>query len=326
MTLLLSRADVARHLAMPALASAMGDAYIRHSTEPMQPAPQRARAQIADGATVVVNFPGVLSGYDCYTVKVNAKTLANPALGLPFLRGAVLLIERETGALRAIVESSLLTAMRTAAAGALGVTMLARPEASTVALLGAGVQGTWHLGALQATGRLGRVRIYDPVATRSAQLASELTRSLGVDAGAAESTRAACDGADIVIAVTTSRAPILDLSLVAAGAHVSAFGADEPGKVELAPELVRAAKVIVDDRALALTDGALNVGARAGDFDGGVIHAELGEVLAGRQRGRESADEITIFAAVGLAWQDLVAAELCYRAARDANAGTEIDF
>ncbi|HWE29919.1 MAG TPA: hypothetical protein VHB97_18035, partial [Polyangia bacterium] len=114
MTLVLSRADVARHLAMPALASAIGDAYIRHSTEPMQPPPQRGRAHIADGATVVVNFPGVLSGYDCYTVKVNAKTVANPALGLPFLRGAVMLIERETGALRAIVESSLLTAMRTA--------------------------------------------------------------------------------------------------------------------------------------------------------------------------------------------------------------------
>jgi ornithine cyclodeaminase len=237
-----------------------------------------------------------------------------------------MLIERETGALRAIVESSLLTAMRTAAAGALGVTMLARPDASTVALLGAGVQGTWHLGALQATGRLGRVRIYDPVATRAAQLASELVRSLGVDASVAESTRAACDGADIIIAVTTSRAPILDLSLVTPGAHVSAFGADEPGKVELAPELVRVAKVIVDDRALALTDGALNVGARSGDFDGGVIHAELGEVLAGRKRGRVDAGEITIFAAVGLAWQDLVAAELCYRAARDANAGTEVDF
>ena len=82
MTLVLSRADVARHLAMPALASAIGDAYIRHSTEPMQPPPQRARAHIADGASVVVNFPGVLSSYDCYTVKVNAKTVANPALGL----------------------------------------------------------------------------------------------------------------------------------------------------------------------------------------------------------------------------------------------------
>jgi ornithine cyclodeaminase/alanine dehydrogenase-like protein (mu-crystallin family) len=325
-TLLLSRAEVARHLSMPALASAVGDAYIRHSTEPMAPAPQRARAHIADGVSVVVNFPGVLSGYECYTVKVNAKTTGNPALGLPFLRGAVLLIERETGALRAIVESSLLTAMRTAAAGALGVTALARADATTVALFGAGVQGTWHLGALQATERLGRVRIYDLEGARAAQLAGELTRSLGVEASAAASPQEACDGADIVIAVTTSRAPILDRSLVAPGTHVSAFGADEPGKVELAPELVRAAKVIVDDRALALTDGALNVGARAGDFDGGVIHAELGEVLAGRKKGRERADEITIFAAVGLAWQDLVAAELCYRAARAANAGTWIDF
>lgn len=325
-TLLLSRADVARHLSMPALAAAIGDAYIRHSTEPLEPRPQRARANIAAGASVVVNFPGVLSGYDCYTVKVNAKTAANPPLGLPFLRGTVLLIERETGALRAIVESSLLTAMRTAAAGALGVTALARADASTIALLGAGVQGTWHLGALEATGRLGSVRIYDLEPARAQQLAGELTRSLGLDARAVASAKEACDGADIVIAVTPSRVPIVDGTLVAPGAHVSAFGADEPGKVELAPELVRAAKIVVDDRALALTDGALNVGALRGDFDGSVIHAELGEVLAGRAKGRERADEITVFAAVGLAWQDLVAAELCYRAALAADAGTWIDF
>jgi ornithine cyclodeaminase len=328
-TLLLSRNEVARLLPLGELAAAIGDAYIRHSTGPRDqlPArPQRARAQLDEARSVVVNFPGVLDGYDCYTVKVNAKTLSNPAAGLPFLRGTVLLIERATGALRAVVESSLLTAMRTAAAGALGVTALARPGAAKVALFGAGVQGTWHLGALQAIGRLGEARLYDPEHARAEQLAVELRAGLGVSARAVATPREACEDADVIVAVTPSRVPILDCTLVKPGMHVSAFGADEPGKVELDPALVRAAKVVVDDLTLALTDGALNVGAATGELDGSAIHGELGEVLAGRRSGRERDDEITIFGNVGLAWQDLVAAELCYQHALAVGGGTWIDF
>jgi len=329
-TLVLSRSDVARHLPLRALASAIGDAYIRHSTQPADseivPRPQRARAEVGEGQSVVVNFPGVLAGYDAYTVKVNAKTQANPAAGLPFLRGAILLIDRETGGLRAILDSSLVTAMRTAAAGALGVTALARPGASTIALLGAGVQGTWHLGALSAIGRLGEARIYDVAPARAEQLARELEKSLEIKARAATSPRDAIEGADVVVAVTTSRVPILDETLIKPGMHVSAFGADEPGKVELGAALCKRSKLVVDDRALSLTDGALNVAATAGELDASAIHAELGEVLVGRAKGRERDDEITIFGAVGLAWQDLVAAELCYRQALEAGGGTFIDF
>jgi len=325
-TLILSRSDVARHLPLRGLASAIGDAYIRHSTDPPEARPQRASAQLGGGQSVVVSFPGVLHGYDAYTVKVNAKTQANPAVGLPFLRGAILLIDRDSGALRAILDSALLTAMRTAAAGALGVTALARPGASKVALFGAGVQGTWHLGALAAIGRLDEARIFDVERVRAHQLATELDKSLGVAARAVDTPREAVDGADVIVAVTTSRVPILDEALVRPGMHVSAFGADEPGKVELAPSLVKRAKVVVDDRTLALTDGALNVGALAGEVDGAHIHAELGEVLAGRKKGREADDEITIFGAVGLAWQDLVAAELCYRQAVAAGAGIWVEL
>jgi ornithine cyclodeaminase len=188
------------------------------------------------------------------------------------------------------------------------------------------VQGTWHLGALRAIDRLGEARIFDVEPARAEQLANELRESLAVEARAFPSARAAIEGADVIVAVTTSRVPILDRDLVQPGMHVSAFGADEPGKVELATPLLRAAKVVVDDRTLALTDGALNVAAMARELDAGAIHAELGEVLAGRKPGRERDDEITIFGAVGLAWQDLVAAELCYRQALAANGGTWVEL
>lgn len=323
-TLLLSRADVARHLPLRELASAIGDAYMRHSTEPPENEAQRAHSSVDGSASCVVNFPGLLRGYDCYTVKVNARTPSNRAEGLPLAIGTILLIERATGRVRAILESSLVTAMRTAAAGALGATVLARPGAATVALFGAGVQGTWHLGALQATGRLGAARIFDVEPARAAQLAEELQKSLELDARPAKSPRDAIEGADMVVLVTPSRVPLVDEELIEPGMHVSAFGADEPGKVELSSALIRKAKVVVDNRALALTDGALNVGATAGELDGGAIHAELGEVLAGRKPGRERDDEITIFASVGLAFQDLVAAQLVYDRAVAAGAGTWI--
>ena len=326
-TLILSRSDVARYLPLRTLASAIGDAYIRHSTDGADvPRPQRARAQLDAGASVVVSLPGALAGYDSYTVKVNAETAGNPAAGLPFIRGAILLIERDTGALRAILDSSLVTAMRTAAAGALGVTALARPGACKVALFGAGVQGTWHLGALHAIDRLDEARIYDVEPARARQLADELSGSLGVAARAAASPADAAEGADVIVAVTPSRVAILDDTLVRPGMHLSAFGADEPGKVELASSLVARARVVVDDRSLALTDGALNVGAMAGELSAANIHAELGEVLAGRKPGRERDDEITIFGAVGLAWQDLVAAEVCYRQAVDACGGSWVEL
>lgn len=325
-TLVLSRADVARHLPLRALASAIGDAYIRHSTEPLEPRPQRARSQIGEGRSVVVNFPGVLSGYDAYTVKVNAKTVANPAAGLPFLRGAILLIERDTGALRAILDSSLVTAMRTAAAGALGVTALARKEASTIALFGAGVQGTWHLGALAAIGRLGEARIYDVAPARAEQLATELEKSLEVKARAATSPRDAADGADVIIAVTTSRVPILDETLVKPGMHVSAFGADEPGKVELAASLCKRAKLVVDDRPLALTDGAINVAATASELDGGAIHAELGEVLAGRKPGREREEETILLWHRGLGITDIALGAAMLEKAKRLGIGQRLSF
>lgn len=327
-TLVLSRADVARHLPLGELAARIGDAYIRHSTEPPEPdaRPQRARAAFDGGRSCVVNFPGLLRGYDCYTVKVNAKTPANRDTGLPFLIGTILLIERDTGRVRAILESSLVTAMRTAAAGALGVTVLAKPGPAKVALFGAGVQGTWHLGALQATGRLAGARIFDVERGRAEQLAEELKSSLEVDAQAARTPEEAVADADVIILVTPSRVPILDGKLVRPGVHVSAFGADEPGKVELDAALMKRAKLIVDDRALALTDGALNVAASAGELDGGAIFAELGEVMAGRKPGREHADEITIFASVGLAFQDLVASQLVYDRAVAAGAGTLISL
>ena len=133
--------------------------------------------------------------------------------------------------------------------------------------------------------------------------------------------QAAADGADVIIAVTTSRAANPRRDAGQPGVHVSAFGADEPGKVELAASLCKRAKLVVDNRTLALTDGVINVAASAGELDAAAIHAELGEVLSGARAGASVTTRSQSSVPSGWPRQDLVAAELCYRQAVEAGAG-----
>jgi alanine dehydrogenase len=323
-TLALSRGDVAALLRMDELVDAIRAAYITHLLDPASP-PQKAAAALGDGSTTVV-FPGVLTDADSYTVKVNAKFPGNVAAGLPFLVGTILLLDRATGIPLAILESSLITAMRTAAAGVIGVEALARAGALKVALLGAGVQGEWQLRALHQSGRIDRVAVFDLVPERAVDLAARLGVELHIPITAATSPAEAIAKAGILIAVTQSRTPIVTPDLVHPGLHINAFGADEPGKVEVHPDVVRGALMVVDDRHLALTAGTLNVAHANGELDQSDIDAEIGEVLLGRFAGRTSDDQVTIYGNVGLALQDLVAARLVYDRALGAGRGTWVEL
>jgi ornithine cyclodeaminase/alanine dehydrogenase-like protein (mu-crystallin family) len=323
-TLVLSRADVAALLRMDELVVAVRSAYITHQLRPAAP-PQKVAAELAEGSTTIV-FPGVLDGTDCYTVKVNAKFPGNLAAGLPFLVGTILLLDRSTGLPHAILESSLITAMRTAAAGVIGVETLARADARSVALIGAGAQGEWQIRALHQARRIERAAIYDLAPDRAIELAARLGAELHTAISVAPSAAEAIAGADVLITVTQSRTSIVTPDLVHPGLHINAFGADEPGKMELHPNVVRHALMVVDDCQLALTAGALNVPHANGVLDQSHIHAEIGEVLLGRQPGRTSNEQVTIFGNVGLAMQDLVAAHLVYDRALAERMGTWVEL
>jgi len=226
----------------------------------------------------------------------------------------------------AVFESSLITAMRTCAAGAVGVAALARQDASKVAVIGAGSQCLWQLRALQAIGRLSRAWIYDTVSERAVNLAESLTSELALTVKSCNSISEATAEADIIIAVTQSLEPIITSNVVRPGMHINAFGADEPGKVEICSEVLSRSLVVVDNRNLALSDGTLNVAFTSGAIDADVIHAEIGEVLTGTHSGRVSEDQITVFGSVGLAFQDLVACQIIYDKAISAGLGTWVDL
>jgi len=232
----------------------------------------------------------------------------NPARGLDTHLGAVLLHSGETGELLAIVNAAAVTAIRTAAVSAVATRLLAREDASVLAILGAGVQARSHAKAIPLVRNIKEVRMY--------------SRSTG---GSAED---AVRGADIIVTATSSKEPVVKREWVSEGAHINAVGSSIASARELDGATVAAASLFVDRRESTVNESgdylfALREGAIGGPEH---IRAEIGELLTGRAEGRKSADEITLFKSLGLAVEDLAAAAFLYDKARRLGRGVSVEF
>ena len=227
----------------------------------------------------------------------------NPARGLDAHQGAVLLHDGETGELRALLNASAITEIRTAAVSAVATRALARPDSHVVAILGGGVQARSHDEAMRAVLPEAEIRTW--------------TRR---DGGTAEDV---LREADVVCTCTSAREPILRRDWLAPGAHVNAVGSSVPSARELDDETVAAATLVVDRRESALNEAGDLLLAGLGEEH---IAAELGEVLTGSHPGRTDAAQLTVFKSLGLGVEDLAAAELVVRKAREQGAGAEVDF
>jgi len=314
-TLLLSRSDLERLLDVGACLSALEQGFITGS--PVI-GPQRIRTDLPGAGTATVLIPGLITGIPAYTVKVNAKFPG----ARPALRGVVCLHDLASGELLAVADSATVTAWRTGLSGALGTHALARRDAAVVAVIGAGAQADLVLHGLAALRPLGHLLVNDLDPGRAAGFASRHGTGPGMSSEVIDDAAGAARGADIVALATWSREPLLDVADVRPGTHITSLGADEPGKAELAAGLLRGSHVIVDDVALAVAMGALgNAGLSSANAAG-----TLAQVLQGRVPGRRDTDEITIYAPVGLPWQDLAMTWVAYRGAVDSGTGVEFDF
>ena len=248
-----------------------------------------------------------------FAAKLNGNFPGNPASnGLPTIQGLVLAVDVATGAPRAVMDSSSLTRLRTAAASAVAVRHLAGADADHVTLIGCGVQGFDQLRFAHLVRPTRSITLFDPRVDAARSLATRIEQELGIHSHVADDLpSAATAGAGaIIITCTTSRAPLLEPSMVAAGTLVVAAGADNPHKVELAPALLAASKVVTDDTAQCAMIGDLHHAIASGAMRREDVHAELGEVVAGKRPGRTSRDERIIFDSTGLPLQDAAAAEL----------------
>jgi ornithine cyclodeaminase/alanine dehydrogenase-like protein (mu-crystallin family) len=316
-TLLLTRSEVQALLVPSQLVDSLRAGFIAYSANDRDRA-QRARSALPGPGSATVLFPGTTPGVPAYTVKIHAKFPDE----IPAIRGVLCLHDVASGALLAVMDSTHLTAVRTGVAGALAAHVLALPDADTAAVIGAGVQGIFQLRALATLRPLRQVRVHDTLPERADTFADVMTRELGVPVQAAATTEAAVRHAAIVLVATWSRTPFISRDMLAAGAHITTLGPDEPGKAEVDADLIRTGLFVCDDRTLAVTLGAVGgVG-----LDSDVVDAELGDVLGGRHPGRTSSDQVTIYGGVGLAFQDAVAAWCVYESATARGVGREVDF
>jgi ornithine cyclodeaminase/alanine dehydrogenase-like protein (mu-crystallin family) len=231
----------------------------------------------------------------------------NSARGLPTHLAAISLFDPETGQLLAVMDGRWITELRTAAASAISTRHLARSGAAVLAILGSGVQARSHLRALSLV-RLFVDEMKDPV--RAAASAADAVR-----------------GADVVVLATNSVTPAIEDAWVGAGTHVIAIGACRPSQRELDPALIARARLVVDSRDAAWQEsGDVVQGIQEGRFPREHARVELGEILAGREPGRTSDGEVTVFKSLGLAIEDVAAAALAYRRAKEAGRGVPVEL
>jgi ornithine cyclodeaminase/alanine dehydrogenase-like protein (mu-crystallin family) len=255
----------------------------------------------------------------------------NPGLGKDAHQGVVLLSSPDTGEPQALLNASALTEIRTAAASVVATRLLARADASELAIIGTGVQARAHAIALAqdyaARGRpLAGIRIAGRTPGRAAQAAAELGTA-GVPAAACGSAAEAVAGASIVVTATSSATPVLERSWLADGTHINAVGACLPHARELDSATMAAAAVFADSRESALAEaGDLRLAIAEHSTPPVHIRGEIGELLSGTVPGRTGDREITVFESLGLAAEDLAAAQGVYRNAARLGAGTWVDF
>ena len=321
---LLTEAHVRSLLPLSDLVTAMEMALARFSAgDVLQP----VRSVLMVGPQQA--FFGLMPAYVADPPQLGAKLVTvfgdNHRRGLPSHLATILLLDPDTGALIALMDGRYITEARTAAVSAVSARHLARADASTLAILGTGVQARSHLEALAAVRPIRDVRVWSPTPASRERFVAEMSGHVPAAITAAASAEAAVRGADIIALVTSSPSPVVEAAWVAAGAHVISVGACRPDQREMDPALVARARLVVDSRAAALVEsGDVVLGLAEGRFDVDHVAGELGDVVRGALAGRTSADEITIFKSLGMAVEDVVAADLVYRRALESGAGTDL--
>ena len=306
--LIVSQPEIARLLPMPECIEAMAEA-LRAVARGEVVLPLRQVVPLPHRLGALASMPVYAESPRAMAVKVIAVFPGNRGTPFDSHQGVVLLFEGEHGSLRAILDASEVTAIRTAAVSGVATRLLAREDAADLAILGSGVQARTHLAAMLVVRHVRRVRVWSPNAENRDRFIEYESRRHNVPVEPAASVQSAVAGADVICTTTSAREPVLRGKWIAAGAHVNAVGSSIKTARELDTEAVRRSRLFVDRRESTLNE--------AGDFlipkaEGAIgddhIRGEIGDLLLGRVRGRESDKEITLFKSVGLAVQDLVIA------------------
>ena len=289
--------------------------------------PLRTMLVLPDGENLMGLMPSYLANIQSLGVKVIAAFPSNFGSEYDTHPGVVILFEAKHGMLRAIVDGTSITAIRTAAVSGVATRLLAREEAGDLALIGAGTQAHTHLEAMKCIRTIRRVRVYSLPLAGAYAFAERESKRHGLPVEVKETAREAVDGADIICTTTTAREPVLKGEWVSPGAHINAVGAYNPATRELDSQAVAQARLYVDRKESTLHEaGEFLIPKAEGLFGDEHIVGELGDVLNGKVSGRSSPAEITLFKSLGIAIEDLAAAYHVLQNARQTNLGLWVEI
>ena len=325
--LVLTHSEVEQLLPMPECIAVMEDALASLSRGEMHQ-PLRMVVKPPDASGVIAMMPAYKSGAkSVFGLKAICVFPGNAAKGKDAHQGGVLLFSGETGEPLALMNASAITEIRTGAVSAVATRLLAREDASKLAIIGSGVQARSHLAAIACVRKLKHARVASRSLENARKFADEMQTKHAFPIEPVATAEEAIRGADVIVTATTSHEPVLNREWISQGAHINAVGTYSFAAREVDTDTMVAAKLFVDRRESALNEaGDYLIAAREGAIGPDHIRAEIGELLIGAAYGRETEDEITIFKSLGLAIEDLAAAQYLYDKAEKAQAGTWVEF
>jgi alanine dehydrogenase len=318
--LVLSEGQVRSLIDVQELITALGQAHIQYSTgKAVMPVPL---PQIHGRIT---SMPGYLTEDKALGMKIVTYFQNNPEQNLPAILATVMLFSAATGKIIAVMDGSYITAIRTACASAMATRALANPATPVLGILGAGVQARAHIQALCQVRKLNQIKLYSPSGASAASVKRELEPAVGVAIDVVKSAEETVRNSDLVVTATTAEQPILKCEWLKPGAHINAVGSHRPDSREVDGPTVAQSKVVVDSREAIMAEcGDILLAIKEKTIAENHVHAEIGEVLAGIKPGRSSADEVTLYKSVGIAIQDVAAAQLVYHKALELKVGTNV--
>ena len=239
----------------------------------------------------------------------------------------IVIFDLETGALKAIIEADRFSWMRTGATSAVATKYLARQDAKVVGIFGSGRQARSQLLAISVIRKVEKVKVYSPKLEHRLQYCQEMEKLLGVEVVPVEEPRKAVTGSDIISTATMSKKPVFDGNWIEKGTHINAIGAHYPDQQEVDETAVLRSKFVVDSRERALKEeGELLIPIRKGIITDAHIYAELADIVAGKAKGRQSAEDITLFTSGGMASECIVAAARIYEKAVSNGVGQQLNI
>lgn len=317
--------DVNKILSISRAIDAMHDAFIQFSTGKAAN-PVRTGIELKASNGDILFMPSYLENDKKAGVKIISCMKDNPGKGLPFIHAAVMVFNSQTGKPEALVNGEAITALRTGAASGLATKLLSKRNASSVAIIGAGIQAVKQFEAVCAVRKIRKCIVFDTKKEKASLFIDKFKNLFPAEFKIGESSSELKDY-EIICTTSNAAGALFRDTDISAGTHINAIGAFRPDMIEIPNETVARSRIVVDSREATMQEAGDIIQAIENNFiTEKSIYAEIGEIAAGNLTGRTSDEEITLFKSVGLAIQDLAAAAVVVNEGNKQNLGQEINL